>query len=126
MTTVMPTMLPLPESGGNPPAWVLQWATMHNGDQGAQFDYMFYHHADRSVQLAGTFGSGGTCIIEGSNDGTNYATLSDTGGNALSLTAAAMKAITEVPRYIRPRISAGDGTTAITVTMLLRRTTPQT
>ena len=118
-------MTGLPEAG-NPPAWLLQWGPMANGDVGGPFDYKFYLYADRTVQLVGTFGAGGTCLIEGSLDGNTYNTLSDSNGVALSLTAGAIKVVTEVPRYIRPRISAGDGTTSLTVTMLMRRTTPQT
>jgi len=125
MATVAPLMIALPEPG-DPPAWLLQWGPMQNGDVGAAPDFMFWNYADRSLQLAGTFGTGGTCLIEGSNDGSNYITLSDSNGNPLSLTAGAMKVITEVPRYFRPRVSAGDGTTSLNVSMLMRRTTPQT
>jgi len=75
----------------------------------------------RSVQITGTFGAGGTCVIEGSNDGTNYATLADPQGNALSFTAAGIEAILENTKYIRPRVTAGDGTTSLTVTLLASR-----
>jgi hypothetical protein len=77
--------------------------------------------ADRSVQITGTFGTGGTCLIEGSNDGTNYATLNNLQGSALSLTAAGIKGVAEITRYIRPRISAGDSNTSLTITILARK-----
>ena len=77
--------------------------------------------ADRSVQITGTFGAGGTVVIEGTIDGTNYVTLTDPQGNAISKTAAAIEAISELVRKIRPRVTAGDGTTSITVTMIARR-----
>lgn len=77
--------------------------------------------ADRSIQVHGTFGTGGNCKIEGSNDGTNYYVLTDPQGNALDVTAAKIEQVSEITRYIRPRISAGDGTTSLTVTMLLRK-----
>ena len=80
--------------------------------------------ADRSVQVEGTFGTGGTCIIEGSNDGVNYETLNDHLGNALSITAKGIKSVDQIVRYLRPRISAGDGTTSLTVTLLTRRIQP--
>lgn len=70
-----------------------------------------------SVQILGTFGVGGTVVIEGSNDGTNYVTLNDPAGAALSITAAGLKGIRENPAYIRPRVTAGDGTTSLTVTL---------
>lgn len=76
---------------------------------------------DRSVQVIGTFGVGGTCVIQGSNDGTNYATLTDPQGNALSFTATGLEAVTELTRYIRPRITAGDGTTSLTAYLFVKR-----
>jgi len=77
--------------------------------------------ADRSIQITGTFGAGGTLLFEGSNDGTTYATLTDPQGNALSITAAKIETVMELCRFVRPRISAGDGTTSLVCTMFLRR-----
>jgi len=77
--------------------------------------------ADRSVQVTGTFGAGGNLRIEGSNDGTNYSALTDPQGNALDFTATKIEGVLELTRYIRPRATAGDGTTSLTVTMILRR-----
>lgn len=73
--------------------------------------------SDRCVTVSGTFGSGGTLVIEGSNDGTNYYTLNDLQGNALSFTSAKIEGISELPTYIRPRVTAGDGTTSLNVYM---------
>jgi hypothetical protein len=97
----------------------ITWSGMANGDVGAPVRY--HSHADRSVQVAGVFGTGGTVLIEGSVDEANFATLSDPQGIALSLTAAKVKAISEMTTVVRPRVSAGDGTTALTVTMIVRR-----
>lgn len=77
--------------------------------------------AHRSVQVFGTFGAGGTVTIQGSNDGTNWATLTDPQGNALTFTTAKIEAVQELTRYIRPASVAGDGTTNLTVIILLRR-----
>lgn len=77
--------------------------------------------ADRSVQVTGTFGTGGSVRIQGSNDGTNYVALTDPQGNALNITAAGIEAVQEITRYIRPLITAGDGSTSLTVTMLVRK-----
>jgi hypothetical protein len=77
--------------------------------------------SDRSVQVTGTFGTGGSVRIEGSNDGTNYAVLTDPQGNALDITTAKIEAVMELTRYIRPRITAGDGTTSLTVSMLVKK-----
>ena len=101
-----------------PEAFIFSW-TLANGETGEAVDFPAF--ADRSVQVTGTFGSGGNAKIEGSNDGTNYAVLTDPQGNALDITAAKIEAVTEVTRSIRPRISAGDGSTALTITLLVRR-----
>lgn len=77
--------------------------------------------ADRCVQLTGTWGAGGTVVIEGSNNGTTWITLNSAQGTAASFTADALKQIVEVPRYARARVTAGDGTTSITASFVLRR-----
>lgn len=99
---------------------VVQWTGLLNGDDGAPVDLLSF--ADRSVQITGTFGAGGTVVIEGSNDGTNYVTVTDPQGNAISKTAAGIEAILELMKSTRPRVTAGDGTTVLAVTMLMRRT----
>jgi hypothetical protein len=58
------------------------WA-LGNADTGIAIDMTDY--ADRSVQVEGTFGSA-TITIEGSNDGTNWETLRDPQGVALTFT----------------------------------------
>ena len=97
---------------------VVQWTGLLNGDTGAPAQLTKY--ADRSVQIAGTFGAGGTALIEGSNDGSTYATLNNTTGTALSLTTPQIKQVLENTLLIRPNITAGDGTTTLTVTALIR------
>jgi len=76
--------------------------------------------ADRSVQVEGVF-NGGTLLLEGSNDGSNYATLTDPQGNNLSFTSATIETVAEITRYVRPRVTAGGGSTNLAVTMLVRR-----
>lgn len=68
----------------------------------------FPDQTDAVVTLTGTWG-GGTIVIEGSNDGTTYVTVTDPQGNAISKTANALEQITEVPRYLRPALSGGSG-----------------
>lgn len=105
-------------SNVNDLALVSTWAAIPNGNTGEPFEWPGF--ADRSVQITGTFG-GGTVVIEGSNDGTNYVTLNNMQGSALSFSAAGFKGVAEISRYIRPSVSGGDGTTAITVTIVARR-----
>lgn len=91
----------------------LSWSALANGDTGLPATWP--HYNDRTVQVGGTFGVGGSCKIEGSNDGVNYFTLNDPQGNDLVFTAAGMKVIAECPLHTRPSVTAGDGTTAIDV-----------
>lgn len=98
---------------------VIKWLALANGDTGTPWTGGDYQ--DRSVQITGTFGSGGSVSIQGSNDGgTTWATLTDPLGNALTFTAAGMKQITEIPYQIRPNVTAGDGTTALNIYLFAR------
>lgn len=98
---------------------VFTWAAMANGDTGGPIEAAEF--ADRTMQFTGTFGAGGSVSGQGSNDGTNYATLADPQGNALTATAAKIEQVLECVRYLRPNVTAGDGTTSLTVTMFARR-----
>jgi hypothetical protein len=98
--------------------WLVTWTGLLNGDDGAPFERPGF--ADRSVEVLGTFGAGGTCLIEGSIGGTAYYTLTDVANAALSRTASGLRQVTENTRLIRPRVSAGDGTTSLTVHLLVR------
>lgn len=74
-----------------------------------------------SVQVTGNFGTSGQCDIEGSNDGTNWVTLTDEGGTPIEFTAAGLVGIRENPRYIRPNISAGSGVDLDVALVMARR-----
>lgn len=97
---------------------VVVWTGLLNTDTGAPFERTDY--SDRSVQVTGTFGTGGTLVIQGSNNGTNWSTLTDPQGNALSFTAAGLEQVQELVRFLRPNVTGGDGTTSLVVTMLAR------
>jgi hypothetical protein len=110
-----------PDADRLPGNWaVITWSGLLNSDDGAPVDMVAY--ADRSVQVEGTFGTGGNCRIEGSLDGVNYRTLTDPQGNALDFGTAKIEALTELVRFIRPRITAGDGATNLDCTLLVRGT----
>lgn len=100
-------------------AHVITWASLANGDTGSALEMP--GSPDRSVQVTGTFGSGGNLRIQGSNDGSNWNTLTDPQGNDINLTASKIEKIMEVVRYMRPNVTAGDGTTNLTVSILIRR-----
>ena len=95
------------------------WSGLLNGDQGRAEDLTRY--PDRAAQLTGTLGAGGSVNVEGSNDGgTTYAILNDTRGegNPITLTALDMRAVLENPALLRPNVTAGDGTTNLTLTIV--------
>lgn len=98
----------------------ITWSLMTKTTDDVGTPFQFAQWADRSVQVTGTFGSGGNLLWEGSNDGTNYFPLSDPQGNALNITEAKIEAITEICAFARPRVTAGDVTTSLTVTLLAR------
>jgi hypothetical protein len=99
---------------------IYTWSGLLNGDDGAGASYQ--GAGDRTIAITGTFGAGGTVIVEGSLDnGINWLPLRDPSSTAISLTAAGVRAVLENVPLIRPRVTAGDGTTAITATMSIRR-----
>lgn len=79
--------------------------------------------ADRSVQVTGTFG-GGTVTLEGSNDGTNWKTLRDPQGVALSFTTADIKQVMETTLYTRANLNGGAAVN-VNIVMALRSGHPK-
>ena len=75
-----------------------------------------------TFQATGTWGAGGQMVIEGSNDGVLWFTLNDQSNAQLTLSANALKTVRDQPLFIRPRVTAGDGTTSLTVTAALQKT----
>jgi len=98
---------------------LLKWAGLQEDDTGTPI--MFAHQNDRTVHVFGTFGVGGTVLIEGSLEATPtaYATLNDPQGNALSFAAARIESVLENVTNIRPRVSVGDANTLLDVYLLL-------
>lgn len=98
---------------------VVTWAAL--GDAEAGDAVCLAQYSDRSVQIDGTFG-GATVVLEGSNDGVTYFTLTDPQTTAISKTAAALEAVSELTLYIRPRTSGGTGS-SVKVTLIARKST---
>jgi hypothetical protein len=78
-----------------------------SGDTGDEIDFGDY--ADRSAQVEGDFGAGGVIVVEGSNDGVNWRTLRDPQGAALLFSAADVRQVLELTKWLRARQSAGSG-----------------
>lgn len=119
MAVIVPTIVDI---SGNQKTYQVTWAAMANGDTGAPIQAQFIGYSDRVIAVTGTFGAGGNMRCQGSLDGgTVYHTLKDAFGTAINLTAAGIASITEVTQFVRPNITAGDGTTALTVTLQMTR-----
>jgi hypothetical protein len=95
------------------------WTGLLNGDGGQPLEALDF--ADSSIQVGGTFGAGGTIVWQGSNDGVTYFTLTDAQTTAISKTANAIEQVAEVVRFVRPLVTAGDGTTNLVATLYARR-----
>lgn len=91
------------------------WAGLLNTDDGQGVEAASL--ASISVQVVGTFGVGGEVTWEGSNDGgTTWVALrfQDAQSLAAKATDSTIIAVAERPLLIRPRVTAGDGTTSLT------------
>jgi hypothetical protein len=89
--------------------FVCTWPAIGNGSQG---DAAGGPWVTAYFVVTGTFGAGGSIRLEGSDDAVNWNILSPP-----SLTAAGsfVLQLTEHPKFLRPNVTAGDGTTALTV-----------
>lgn len=115
----MPTILGTTSATGSSECILHTWTPLANGDDGAPL--LSVHYTDKSIQFQGTFGTGGSVQLEGSNDGIAWHVLQDFGGNALTLTSAGLRPIAGATRWVRPRVTAGDGSTAITCVLFGRQ-----
>lgn len=90
-----------------------------NGDDGAPCAMLGYDEV--SIVVTGTFGAGGSATLEGSHDGVTYFALRNHAGTAIAITAAGGDvAAASAFRFVRPRVTAGDGTTSLGATLFLR------
>lgn len=92
------------------------WAALVNGDTGAPVDVAGAKSLTASLQAGGTLGAGGNCRWEGSFDNVNWFTMNSEIGAPAAANQVALSTPTmlkERPRWVRPNISAGDGTTSL-------------
>lgn len=115
MAVITPTLVRVTDPGVNA-VYIATWAAI--GDADTCTAIPMSGAADRSVQITGTFGSA-TIDIQGSNDGTNYAVLTDPQGNTISKTSASLEQIMELTRYIKP-VTTGGSSSSTTVSLLLK------
>lgn len=138
MATIQPNITPV-FGQTNLDGYQVVWSSLRNGDVGAAVGSTIGTGAaailapgggfitgfgDKSIQVTGTFGAGGNVAMEGNNDGSGnfWFDLSDPQGNPIAIGAAVLKQLEEIVIQIRPHVTAGDGTTSLTVTMFARKT----
>jgi len=114
MATVNPTITKLGADAAK-----IVWVLTNTNADGAVLDKHWADYADRTVSVDGTFG-GASVAIQGSADGSSWASLTDHSGTDIAMSAAASVVISEIPLKTRPLLSGGAGAT-INVTMVLRR-----
>jgi len=90
-----------------------KWSALGNADTGSPEELDRY--PIHSVQFGGTFG-GATAVLEGSDDGVTYFTLTGenpSGGADVLISCTSAQRFdfyNVVPHFIRPRTSGGSGT----------------
>lgn len=89
----------------------ITWSGLLLNDDGAP---LRQHDGDRCVQVEGTFG-GASVAMQGSNDGSNWRTMTDVFGNPATFTSGDLMQLSEAPLFIRPAVTGGDGTTDLVV-----------
>lgn len=97
---------------------VIAWADLSTADTAVKYRVPGTVGAIASIQFTGTFG-GATLVLQGSNDGTNFATIKDVNGDNVSVTAAGLVDFSTGALYLRPSSSGGTGDN-VDVTMVLR------
>ena len=116
-----PTYPVLPVTGDFDDVIVVEWTGLLNGD--TMGPVQLPNLVDRSIQVAGAFGIGGSLRVLGTNFSTfiNEVPLNDAQGNILDITAAKIEQILEMTLFIGGTVTAGDGTTSLTVRLLAKR-----
>lgn len=94
------------------------WETLTTADTATSVIPQGVSGAVGSIQVTGTFGSG-TCVLQASNDGSNWVTVKDTAGNDVSFTSAGMADFSTAALYLRPSTSGGTSDD-LDVTVILR------
>ncbi len=75
----------------------------------------------KSVQVFGEFSNEAAVVLEGSNDGSHWAPLTNAFGNHIEISDDRIQSVTEITRCVRPKVLRGDKRTKICVVIFLRR-----
>lgn len=99
---------------------LVTWETLTSANAaGTVYESDGLRMAVATFQAFGTF-DGATLVLQGSNDGTNFVTLNDTSGTAISLTAAGYAEVSTAFAYVRPSTSGGGGSQDIDCILVAR------
>lgn len=116
MATITPTSeVPIAAGSSAHGTKVHQWTPVTESDTCTAVDDP--GSADVSVQFAGGSFGGGSCALQGSNDGTNYVTLKAIDGTDIDPTAAGFFTLRDNVRYIKPGVPSGTSV-SLTITVL--------
>ncbi len=99
MATITPTI-----ANVIPGIQSVTWAAMTDADTATAYQIIGFSRG--FVEFDGTFG-GGTVVLQGSTDNTNWATLRSISGAAVSATAADAFDFVGNALYIRPAVTGG-------------------
>lgn len=101
---------------------LISWPALANGDVGAAANLSIY--PNKTLHVYGTFGAGGSVTLRGSNKAApdptvaaDWFTMSDWVG-AVTRTAAGGSLMRDQPLWLSPIVTAGDGTTALTLDLV--------
>lgn len=106
------------DSDGN--AALITWNLTTANTDGVPVEFVQF--TDLCWQSFATNQGGATATIQGSNDGTNYFSLTNAaGGTAMTFAADGGKQAIERPRYVRPSLTTAGSASVIAIVLLARR-----
>lgn len=93
----------------------ITWDTLGNGDEGQPLECPGF--SDKTLIGSGEFDGATTVGILGSNDGSVWVQLKDAFGDAITFTENACILIAHNPKFLKPTILEGTGSTAINISI---------
>lgn len=115
----------IPATGADLPTGVIvyEWTGLLNGDTGKPVAVAAL--PEKCMEVAGTFGTGGSVQAQGSlkvdlPGDADFVALNDPQGGAVALTTTnKIEQVLETPYWCRPKVTAGDVNTSLTVRLLV-------
>jgi hypothetical protein len=103
---------------GDRHARIYKWEGLLQNDDGAALQVDEFHHI--TIHGFGSFSGGAGLNILGSNSGTNFAVTKKHDVGSMILTADSVETLLTEPRFIKPSITSGNGSTDIDCWVILR------